>query len=211
MGFILDGLETESYDRKYRDADLLRRIVTYFFAHSRKVLFVAIALTINSAAGSGVPVAISRVIDVVAENPKISQMAIACGVVLALGTVAWITNFIHQWIAGRVIGDVVLKLREDVFASTVRHDMSFYEEHPSGKVVSRLTSDTQDFSNVVTLVMTLLSQVLILAILTVWLLSISPILTGYLYAMAPVAITIALSFRKIARRDHACPIHHERR
>jgi ABC-type multidrug transport system fused ATPase/permease subunit len=78
--------------------------------------------------------------------------------------------------------------------------MSFYEEHPSGKVVSRLTSDTQDFSNVVALVMTLLSQVLILAILTVWLLSISPVLTGYLYAMAPIAIAIALSFRKVARR-----------
>ena len=89
------------------------------------ILFVAIALSINSAAGSGVPVAISRVIDVVAENPVVNQMAIACGIVLALGSVAWISNFIHQWIAGRVIGNVVLKLREDVFAATVRHDMSF--------------------------------------------------------------------------------------
>jgi ABC-type multidrug transport system fused ATPase/permease subunit len=200
MGFILDGLETESYDRKYRDRELLGRIIAYFLVHSRKVALVALALTINSAAGSGVPVAISKVIDAVAENPMISRMAIACSIVLVLGVIAWISNFVNQWFAGRVIGDVVLNLREDVFAASVRHDMSFYEEHPSGKIVSRLTSDTQDFSNVVALVMTLLSQILILAILTVWLLTISPILTGYLYVMAPIAITIALSFRKIARR-----------
>ncbi len=29
MGFILDGLETESYDRQYNDRDLLNRIASY--------------------------------------------------------------------------------------------------------------------------------------------------------------------------------------
>ena len=37
MGFILDGLETESYDREYRDRDLLRRIVLYFRPHLRRL------------------------------------------------------------------------------------------------------------------------------------------------------------------------------
>ena len=45
---------------------------------------------------------------------------------------------------------MVLKLREDVFAATIQHDLSFFDEHPSGKIVSRVTSDTQDFSDVVT-------------------------------------------------------------
>ena len=30
MGFILDGLDTESYDRTYSDRELIRRIVGYF-------------------------------------------------------------------------------------------------------------------------------------------------------------------------------------
>ena len=30
MGFILDGLETEAYDRNYSDRDLLRRLLSYF-------------------------------------------------------------------------------------------------------------------------------------------------------------------------------------
>ena len=30
MGFILDGLDTEAYDRNYSDRELLRRILGYF-------------------------------------------------------------------------------------------------------------------------------------------------------------------------------------
>ncbi|MEJ7651878.1 MAG: hypothetical protein WKH64_00200 [Chloroflexia bacterium] len=30
MGFIMDGLEADEYDREYSDRDLLRRIVAYF-------------------------------------------------------------------------------------------------------------------------------------------------------------------------------------
>jgi len=98
------------------------------------------------------------------------------------------------------MGDVVLRLREDVFNATIRHDLSFYDEHPSGKIVSRVTSDTQDFSEVVNLVMSLLSQVLLVALLSFWLFSINVWLTLLLIGMAPIAITVALSFRRIARR-----------
>jgi ATP-binding cassette subfamily B protein len=200
MGFILDGLETESYDREYRDRDLLVRIIRYFLPHGRRVAVVASVLTINSLAGSGVPIAISNVVDTVSKNPGVPRLALACGIVLLLGVVGWTTNFVRQWFSASVIGDVVLKLREDVFQATIAHDISFYEEHPSGKIVSRLTSDTQDFSDVVDLVVNLLSQILVIGILSIWLFHINPFLIGLLFAMAPISITIALSFRRVARR-----------
>jgi len=78
----------------------------------------------------------------------------------------------------------VLRLREDVFSAVIHNDLSFFDQHPSGKVVSRVTSDTQDFSEVVTLTMSLLSQVLLVAILAVWLLNINAWLTLLLVAAA---------------------------
>jgi ATP-binding cassette subfamily B protein len=200
MGFILDGLETESYDREYGDVDLLRRILAYFRPHGRMVALVALTLTLNSIAGSGGPIVIARVIDGVAADPTVGRMALGAGLVLLFGAAAWTTNFLRQWVSARVVGDVVLKLREDVLEATVRHDMTFYDKHPSGKIVSRVTSDTQDFSDVVTLVMDLLSQVMIIGILIVWLLNVNPSLTLLLLAMSPVAVVVALSFRRVARR-----------
>ena len=200
MGFILDGLETESYDREYRDRDLLRRILLYFRPHLRKMVLVAAVLTLNSAAGSGAPIAISRAIDAVGADPSLRTMLIACVVVLLLGALAWIANFVQQWVSARVIGDAVLKLREDVLEATVRHDMSFYDEHPAGKIVSRVTSDTQDFSDVVSLVVNLISQVLLVGILGAWLFNVNASLTLLLLAMAPISAGLALGFRGIARR-----------
>ena len=52
MGFILDGLDSEAYDRQYGDRELLRRVLGYFRPHSKRMLLVAVALTLNSLAGS---------------------------------------------------------------------------------------------------------------------------------------------------------------
>ena len=64
---------------------------------------------------------------------------------------SWAFNYVRQWLHGAAVGDVVLALRKDAFDAVVKRDMSFYDEFPSGKIVSRVTSDTQDFANVVTL------------------------------------------------------------
>jgi len=200
MGFVLDGLETESYDRTYSDRQLVDRIVRYFKPHSRKMVVVAIALALNSAAGTAGPILISRAIDLVAQKPEITVMLFLSLAVIALGAAAWLFNYIRQWYTARVVGDVVLELRCEVFDHAIAHDMSFFDEHPSGKIVSRVTSDTQDFSNTVTLVVDVLSQLLVVIALTAWLCTISPWLTAILLAMAPVAAGIALAFRTLARK-----------
>jgi ABC-type multidrug transport system fused ATPase/permease subunit len=199
MGFILDGLETEAYDRTYRDRDLTRRVVAYFRPFAAQVLLVVGALTLNSLAGTAGPIVISRSIDLAAVDPSLPRLASLSVLVLALGAFAWACNFLQQRLSARVIGDVVLKLRQDVFAATAGHDISFFEEHPSGKIVSRITSDTQDFSDVVSLVVSLISQVLMVAFLSVWLLRVNVELTLALILMTPVAAGTALSFRRIAR------------
>ena len=199
MGFILDGLDTEAYDRNYSDRELLTRIISYFRPHTRQMILVAVMITLNSAAGTGSPILISKAIDMVVESPSAEALLLLAGGVLLLGVTAWIFNFVRQLFSARVIGDVVLQLREDVFDATVRHDLSFFDEHPSGKIVSRVTSDTQDFSAVVTLVMDLLSQVLLVVILSAWLFTVNLWLTLLLLGMAPIAAIVALSFRRVAR------------
>ncbi|HSG17404.1 MAG TPA: ABC transporter ATP-binding protein [Anaerolineae bacterium] len=200
MGFILDGLDSESYDRQYGDRELLRRIVGYFRPYTRQMILVAVMITLNSLAGTGGPILISKSLDLLAEESSTQMIVLLTAGVMLLGVAAWLFNFIRQWFSARVTGNVVLQLRKDSFEATVQHDLSFFDEHPSGKVVSRITSDTQDFSETVNLVLNLLSQVLLVVILSIWLLSISVPLTLVMLAFTPVAVAIALSFRKVARR-----------
>ncbi|MCA9943013.1 MAG: ABC transporter ATP-binding protein [Anaerolineales bacterium] len=200
MGFILDGLDTEDYDRSYSDRELLGRIVGYFRPYSRQMALVAVMITLNSVAGTAGPIIIAKAIDLIVADPTTRTMLLLAGGVSLMGASAWVFNFIRQYFSARIVGNVVLQLREDVFTATINHDLSFYDEHPSGKIVSRVTSDTQDFAAVVDLSLNLLSQVLLVLILTGWLFSINVWLTLILIGMTPLAVAIALSFRSIARR-----------
>ena len=155
---------------------------------------------LNSVAGTASPILIARAIDALSQEATTRGILLFTLGVLLLGVFGWTFNFIRQWTAARVIGDVVLKLREDVFDATIRHDMSFYDETPSGKVVSRITNDTQAFAEVASLVTNLLSQVLLVIILGVYLFLVDSWLTLVLFTMAPLAAAVALSFRQLARR-----------
>jgi len=200
MGFVLDGLETESYDRQYPDRVLLARILRYFRPHTLRLAVVSAALALTSLAGVVSPIVISRLIDLIIARPAVGVFAAGTAAVVGLGVLGWIFGYIHERLGTIIVGDVVLQVRRDAFERTIAHDLSFYDEHLSGKIVSRIASDTQDFSGTVTLVADLASQVLQVGLLAVWLSTISWRLTLLLLAMAPVAAAIALSFRTIARR-----------
>jgi len=200
MPFILDGLDSEDYDRTYKDSELLRRITGYFRPYRRQILLASLMLTLNSVAGMSGPILISKALDLVKTDSSLRILLILSTGVLLLGVFAWGFNFIRQVFSVRVVGNVVLRLREDAFDSVVNNDLSFFDKHTSGKIVSRVTSDTQDFSDVVTLVLDVCSQLLLVVLLSIWLFSINARLTLLIWAMSPGAFFIALAFRKIARK-----------
>ena len=195
----MDGLDTEAYDRNYGDRELLRRIAHYFRPFARKMVLVAVMLTLHSVMRTGGPILISIAIDRLIASVSMTVIWLLASGVLLLGVSGWVFNYIRQVFSARVVGDVVLKVREDVFGATIGHDLSFFDEHPSGKIVSRVTSDTQDFAAVVTLTVDLLSQILLVVLLSLWLLRINVRLTLLMLGMTPIAAVIALGFRRVAR------------
>ncbi|MFQ5435626.1 MAG: ABC transporter transmembrane domain-containing protein, partial [Anaerolineae bacterium] len=122
MGFILDGLETEDYDRHYSDRELLQRIVGYFRPYSQRMILVAVMITLNSVSGTAGPVLIARAVDIIVETPTTAAILLLCGGVTLLGASAWFFNFIRQYFSARIVGNVVLQLRKDVFQATIGHD-----------------------------------------------------------------------------------------
>jgi ATP-binding cassette subfamily B protein len=199
MPFILDGLESEDYDRNYSDRDLLRRIGAYFRPHRRQMVLAALTLTLNSAAGSAGPIVISKGLDLIVRTPSVRALALISLGVLLLGVFAWGLNYIRQLVTTRIVGNVVLKIQQDAYQAVLNNDQSFFDAHPSGSIVSRITSDTQDFSGVVTLVLDLASELLLVLLLLAWLLAIDARLTLIILALAPLAFAVALGFRRIAR------------
>ncbi|MET7460631.1 ABC transporter ATP-binding protein [Nonomuraea sp. NPDC005501] len=199
MGFIMDGLDAEDYDRTYGDRELLRRILSYFRPKLGAMALVAAMIVLGSASQAAMPLVASWGLDAI-EDGTIAETGwrLTLGLLLA-GGLGWVFNFVRQWHSSRVTGDVVLRLREDAFDAVLQRDLSFYDETPSGRIVSRVTSDTDDFATVSTLTMDLISQVLMVGLVTVMLFLRSVELALLTLLVVPVVVGVALLFRRIAR------------
>jgi ABC-type multidrug transport system fused ATPase/permease subunit len=201
MGFIMEGLDAEAYDRQYSDSELLRRIGQYFRPALGAMLVVGLMIVLNSAASMIQPILGAWGIDKILNDGADSALWILFFGLLAAGVLAWVFNFIRQWMTAKVVGDVVLTLRQDAFSAVMERDLSFYDTNPSGRIVSRVTSDSDDFSNVVTLTMNLVSQVLLVAIIVAVLFTRNVTLALVAVSITPVFAIMAIAFRKIARES----------
>ena len=199
MGFIMDGLEAEAYDRSYSDRALIARIIGYFRPKLPIMIVVAVLIVLNSLLDTAFPILISKSIDTLVVSKTLSSAGMLIAIILVTGVLSWTCNFFRQRYTARSVGDVVLNLREDAFASVMARDMSFYDEFPSGKIVSRVTSDTEEFATVVTLTLNLLSQFLLFFLVAGVLFVVNLRLALLSMTIMPFIILIALVFRRIAR------------
>jgi ATP-binding cassette subfamily B protein len=200
MGFF-GGLDAEAYDRQYSDRELARRIFAYFKPHSGRVAVVGLIIAAYAGLNALLPVVIKRGLDQLETAPQ--QTSVIIGLVVFMlfyGVLNWVINWVRRRLTAYVIGDIVRALRVDAFNASVQHDMSFFDEFQSGRIISRITSDTEEFSQVVQLVTELIGQVLQVPILLVFLVITSWQLTLMTVVFAPLVLVLALSFRRLARR-----------
>jgi ATP-binding cassette subfamily B protein len=199
MGFF-SNLDTERYDRQYSDRQLVERMAGYFRPHGRSLFWIFVFVLIISLSGAGMPVVVSGGIDMLKGMLTTLNIALLSGAILLLGIINWGGNWIRRRLVMRVIGDIVLSLRTDAFRASAEHDLSFYDEFSSGRIVSRITSDTRDFGQTVVLITDLFSQFIQAIILGIVLVRIEWQLTLYLVGFLPVLFIVALSFRRLARK-----------
>ena len=200
MGFIMDGLDAEDYDRQYTDWELVKRIIGYFRPQGWKMLVVAVVVFLSSLMDLVLPVVVSQALDQLQFTPETFDpitTAIILGVAASAG---WVANMVRQWLSAEAVGDVTFDLREDAFNAVTERDMSFYDQFATGRVVSRVLSDTQAFSETVRLTINLMSRMLLVVLLIIYLFTVNVNMTLVLMAIMPFIIYTALKFRSVARR-----------
>jgi len=194
MGFF-SGLSSEGYDRQYTDRQLVSRILKYFHPYRWNLVVITLMLLVIALAGASIPAVVAWGVDKLDDALTNSIIIFLSGTVFVSGVVVWLSNW-----GRRMVGDIVLALRTDAFEAAAQHDLSFYDEFASGKVVSRITSDTQDFGQTIVLVTDLFSQIVQALILGGLLISIEWRLSLYLFGFLPILFLVSYGFRSMARK-----------
>ena len=199
MGFY-EGLNEEKYDRQYPDRDLTRRIVAYFTAQRGRVTVVILLTVLMAVISAAEPVVVSRGLDALKGHPSLSSALLIGLIVLLIGVGDWGINWIRRRLTVRTVGDVVLNLRTLSFRAAVEHDLSFYDQFSSGRIASRINSDTNDLGNLVTIITDVSAQIFQAILLGIIIVQTEWHLALMLFASMPVIFGLALGFRRLARR-----------
>jgi ATP-binding cassette, subfamily B, bacterial len=199
MGFY-EGLNEEKYDRQYPDRELARRIIENFTARRSwvgMVIFLTVLMAVVSAAE---PVVVSKGLDALSGHPTLSASLLIGLIVLFIGVSSWGLNWIRRRMTVRVVGDVILKLRTLSFRAAVDHDLSFYDQFSSGRIASRINSDTNDLGNLVVIITDVSAQIFQALLLGVVIVQTEWHLALVLFAFLPLIFGLALGFRSLARK-----------
>ncbi|MEW6286700.1 MAG: ABC transporter ATP-binding protein [Chloroflexota bacterium] len=199
MGFFA-GLNDEKYDRQYTDRELVRRILGYFKPQAKRLAAVFVLVIVIAGIGAALPVVVSNMVNLLKGEPSFTAISLVSLVVLLIGIGLWGLNWARRSLVVRAVGDAVLDLRTRAFRAAAEHDLSFYDQFSSGRIVSRITSDTNDFGQLIVIVTDVGAQIVQAVILGVVLFRTDLKLSLMLVAFLPVIFGVASLFRTLARR-----------
>ena len=200
MGFF-SGLAAEKYDRQYSDKKLFGRIFDYFKQQAKRLVVVGVTIIIRAVIDAYNPVIVALGLDrVTQETITLEFILFLSGIVLGLGILSWLANLLRRRYAARTIAELIRQLATDAFKASVRQDLSFHDNFQSGKIVSRITSDTREFGQLITLSTDVLMQLISSIILAVVLLQTEWRLALAVFLLVPLLFFLVMRYRTAARR-----------
>lgn len=199
MGFFA-GLNDEKYDRQYTDRVLVKRMVAYFGTQIKRLVTASIIIVILGFIGAALPITVSKMVDLIQDQPTILEISTIGLILVGVAFGLWGLNWLRRALIIRSVGDVVLDIRSRAFRAAAEHDLSFYDQFSSGRIVSRITSDTNDFGQLVVIITDVVAQFIQAFIIAYVLFKTELRMALLMVGFLPFIFAIAAGFREMARR-----------
>ena len=198
--------------RKYSDKELFKRIATYIkpvilkFILALFFVLIIVLLDLLPALLTGETVNIlndeSKIFSFWT-GPKIELISIILGLYVVVLLISACINYFYQRLLQNIGQNLVYQVREDVFNHLESLSIGQLQKEPIGKLVTRVTNDTNALSELFTSVLVLLIKYIITIIsiyVVMWVTSYR--LTLYITIVLPVIFLSAFYFRKVSRKTH---------
>ncbi len=198
MGFFT-GLDQDEYDREYDDKYLFRRFGSYLAQHRQRIVIIAVTGLLVSLAMASIPIITAETVDALENQAGANRLVLLMVALAVTAVVQYSGNWLRRRAINRTVANIMAQMRTDALTAAVERDMAFYDENKSGKILSRITNDTEEFGQVVIVTSDVISQLIEAAILMIVLFGKNVALTFLLLAFLPVVAIVAMILRKFAR------------
>ncbi|WP_276948061.1 ABC transporter ATP-binding protein [Acetatifactor muris] len=180
---------------------MFKRFIYYYKPHRKMLALDMLASLLISVIGMVYPVVTNKMLNIYIPEKMYSTIVMAGVIVLALYIVRMLLRYFVQYY-GHLIGvQMQSQMRQDLFAHLERQPFSFYDNHETGRIMTRITSDLFEVCELAhhgpeNL---LISSVMILLSFA-YLFLIDPILTLIIFTCVPILVVVTLYFRRAMSR-----------
>lgn len=179
---------------------MLKRFISYYRPHKRLFAMDMTASLLISVIGMVYPVVTNRMLNDYIPNRAYSAIVLAGLILLALYAVRMLLRYFVQYYGHMMGTQMQAQMRRDMFAHLEQLPFTFFDEHETGRIMSRLTSDLFEVSELAHHgPENLLTGVSMIVLSFVYLCSLNVPLTLIIFACVPVLAVVSLHLRKQMR------------
>ena len=194
-------MEESTKRSRKQTAGLLKRFIAYYKPHKKLFAMDMTAALLVAVIGVVYPIITRTMLNTLIPDRNYRMIVIFGITLLALYFIKMLLNYFIQY-EGHMMGVYMqARMRTDMFAHLETLPYSFYDTHETGKIMSRMTNDLFEVSelahhgpeNIIISVLSIVISFIYLSTIDIW-------LTLIIFACVPFLIVISWSLRKKMRQ-----------
>ena len=200
---VKDKKTVMGFERTMADGEILRRLFAYAKPYWAKFLLVLFLMLFSIAYDIISPLIVGAIEELVAADFTLSRLFASVAVYAGVLVFSMASTYFQAVILQRVGQRIISDLREDLFTHIESLSHEQLNEIPVGKLVTRVTNDTNAISMMFTnLLVNLIKNAFVILGILVAMLCLNYALTLMVLCFVPFIVIFTVIFRKFSRRAY---------
>ena len=200
---VKDKKEMMNFERTMNDGEILRRLAGYAKPYLAKFVVVLFLMLFSIAYDIISPLIVGALEELVSGEFELPRLFVGVAVYAGVLVFSMASTYFQAVILQRVGQRIISDLREDLFTHIESLSHEQLNEIPVGKLVTRVTNDTNAISMMFTnLLVTLTKNIFVILGILVAMLALNYELTLMVLCFVPFIVIFTVIFRKFSRRAY---------
>ena len=200
---IKDKKQAIGFDRHMKDGEIIRRLMAYAKPYRGKFLFVGCIMLVGIAYDILSPTIIGRVTDLIKDQFELPELYRLVAIYASILIVSMICVYVQAIVLQKVGQKIISGMREDLFTHIESLSHEQMNATPVGKLVTRITNDTNAISLMFTsLLVNLVKNLFVIIGVLAAMIALNYELTLMVLCFVPFIVLFTMIFRKFARRAY---------
>ena len=200
---IKDRKAAIGFDRNMKDSEITWRLLRYAKPYVGNFLLVLLVMLFSISYDILSPMLVGRIEELVKDNFAMADLLRLVAVYASLLIVSLVCTYVQAIILQRTGQKIVSKLREDLFTHIESFSHAQLSTFPVGKLVTRVTNDTDAISMMFTnIIVNLIKNSFIIIGVLVAMLILNYELTLMVLCFVPFIVLFTVIFRKFSRKAY---------